>query len=351
MATTAPWRTPRVYTDPKGRGRRLNVAGAAEALGLRPGTFWRLQQEGFYQWQGPDLSPQRIASLTLASEGSQSEETFLESEVLQLRDVLRSPAEERYAKVGRVNREMVGRRLGISAASAHANGRFAEWEQEGKLTPSITKSPMTGKKEVTYPAAQLDALAVEYAAKRERFRSRDGEKYIPTAEVCARLGVTPNTLYLWRRPEQGCTPLGGEPLDCFDENAPYGGKECWYEDSQVERIRLALDSRRACRASGELCRFTEEHLIDGESYLTLTAVYKGRGLSERVPWQVVKRLVEKGFLNTEKVRARSRGGRRTITVYHKGQIQKYLEERTGSCATQQWNLMRCTVRPTVGWNP
>ncbi len=68
--------------------------------------FRRLQQRGFYQWQEADCQPRRLDTLTMRSpEEGQPEETYLESQVHELRAVLQSTPEERIGRWG----ESIGR--------------------------------------------------------------------------------------------------------------------------------------------------------------------------------------------------------------------------------------------------
>ncbi len=226
---------------------------------------------------------------------------------------------------------MIGKKLGISPFSPQGKARLDEWERDGKLTPKKTPSPVNGKRVITYPIGEVNVLAAEVQALRDRNTIRkDGKDYLHTDKVCELLGVKPQTLYLWGK--YGIVPLGGEMLDEIRTPAPGNGFVWsngfeWIAAKQVERIRAALESRRTSHAAGQPCPMTDIFVVEGETYLTQSAVAKGRGLTSPLSTEVLYRLARDNVVRKKEVRKRTRGGKRYPFVYHQPDLQDYFNAR------------------------
>lgn len=130
-----------------------------------------------------------------------------------MRDVLQTTPEERYRKMGCVNRQMLGQKLGMNTFGPHGKARLDKWAQEGRLTPKKTPSPDNGKPTVVHPIIEANTLAAELGESRGSHTiHRNGKDYLHRSKVSEILNVKErNTIYLWRN--NGVTPLGGDDQD------------------------------------------------------------------------------------------------------------------------------------------
>jgi hypothetical protein len=327
------WRNPRTYDDPKGRGRRHNANSAVALINeglleddhLDPATFCRWQRKGWHHWQGPDLKPRRLQPLIggCPPEGGRAEKTYLESELLELREALALTPEERYQRMGRLSRPLAAAIIGLSSGN---DIWWKQYEDAGQLDPQTTISPVSGKPETTYSKAKVEEVD---QVRRQRFRIKKGQRYIPIEVIVERLQRwltdVAQAFFHWRK-KKSCTPLRGTKLICFETGRTGGGIEWWYLESQIDQIEEALRARHASVEDGQSHPFRDECIINGEVYLTLSAIKAGRGLEEPVTQSTLSRLVEEGFVKRERRRSGCQGGREPW-VHCKIDLERYLIAR------------------------
>jgi hypothetical protein len=298
-ANTPAWRVERTYPTPE--GTRLNLAAAVKILGLNPRTFWSRQQNGWVLLGGGKLHSRRMQF----TGGRGWEETYLESDVLALRDKAEKPAggDGWYDTPAgpRLNRQAVRDYLKV-----HYN-TVQKWERKGLLTPEKIRAPVTGYPEKTYALAEVKGLAATCAAPAPKRMEGPGGWYIPRQETLSRLEVSHTTLTDWTKQ---CLHLpGGRGIRVMPGGTANGGRETWYHEQDVEDIKARLRQRKEGR-----------YLLPDGAYLTHSAARRYHHIDPATLY----RLAESGEVKTAPHPGEA-GDERHPRIYREADIVAYMQ--------------------------